>query len=369
MGDQINVWIDDLQAFFLRILDLPMAFQLLIWILSFSTIWILFLYLLGVMKFKSFSTSGKITVYCSSIFITVSAVGASIFDYKQKQMESWILNNKKTVIITKVIESNSTESYFKNLIPKLKLLSFGKVSKVDYVENNPGLEILEISLGEPVINAFLATIDLKKYEVILDPDILQKELTSSYAKRFNVDFAVNGEAGTSPGKNAPLGQWTGNYVVNGKAILLQDSRQRPFFSFDKNSIAKYYSDTVLITRPNPEMHNVIWGRFDLMTNGKIAISPKDGTRNNLYPRTIVGVDKTGSRMFFLVADGRKPLYSKGMSMQMCGEIMKIVGAQDAMACDQGGSSMMYSKNLGVVNKPADGGERVVYTHLGFKIKK
>jgi exopolysaccharide biosynthesis protein len=150
---------------------------------------------------------------------------------------------------------------------------------------------------------------------------------------------------------------------------MEDSRTRPFMAFDENSNAKYYSDTNLILKPKSEMYNVIWGRFDLLVNGKIAISNADGTKDNLYPRTIVGIDKTGSRMFLLVVDGRKPQYSKGMNMQMCAKIIQIVGSYDAMACDQGGSSMMYSKTLGVVNRPADGVERVVYTHLGFKSRK
>jgi exopolysaccharide biosynthesis protein len=56
-------------------------------------------------------------------------------------------------------------------------------------------------------------------------------------------------------------------------------------------------------------------------------------------------------------------------MKICGEVLLAVDAFDAMACDQGGSSMMYSKINGIINRPADGNERIVYSHLGFRLKK
>jgi exopolysaccharide biosynthesis protein len=55
-----------------------------------------------------------------------------------------------------------------------------------------------------------------------------------------------------------------------------------------------------------------------------------------------------------------------MTMQQCADMLLQRGVHAAMACDQGGSCTMYHARLGVVNRPSDGGERPVYTHLGLK---
>ena len=121
--------------------------------------------------------------------------------------------------------------------------------------------------------------------------------------------------------------------------------------------------------PTPDMYNAIWGRWDLIMNGQMAIDPRDNTKNKRYPRTIMAIDRNGMRGFFMVADGRRPGYSLGMTMEQCAQLMLDFGAYNGMACDQGGSSLIYSKKLGIINRPADGAERPVYTHFGFKIKK
>ncbi|MFN5181685.1 MAG: phosphodiester glycosidase family protein [Bacteroidota bacterium] len=369
MGDKINVLIDDLQAFLLRILGLPLSFQLLIWVCGVSLVWLIFLKLLGFTKLKDFSKSVKLVFYCTSVFLVVFAVLATAYDSKKYQMEQELLRSKKKVILTTELNKDSTDaSYFSKYLENLKKLSFGTVTDLQYLQNDPGMEIMEINLEDPKIVAFIAAIDLSKYNVVLDTGINKKELTSSFCKRFDADFAVNGEAGMSPGEKAPLGHWTGNYVVNGKPYLLTDTKSRPFLYFDKENNVYYSPDAEVVTNMNDKMYNVIWGRFDLILEGKIAIDPADATKKNPYPRTIVGIDKSGKYAFFMVVDGRRPEYSKGMTMQMCGEVMMAMGCYNAMACDQGGSSMMYSKKLDVVNRPADGRERVVYTHLGFRKK-
>ena len=193
-----------------------------------------------------------------------------------------------------------------------------------------------------------------------------KERTSNFAERFGLDIAVNGEAGTTPGLTAPLGQWSGMYVVNGKVIYNEDSKKRPFMFFNREMKCFYSPEAEEIRSINNEMYNVIWGRFDLVRNGKLMVSPSDHTQNTYYPRTAVGIDKSGKKAYLLVADGRDPYYSMGLTMNLCGKVLLNFGCHSAMACDQGGSSNMYSRELGVFTQPGDGIERKVYTHLGFK---
>jgi exopolysaccharide biosynthesis protein len=370
MGDKINVLLDDLQAFLLRIFDLPLAFQILLWIVVISSAWIFFLWILGVFKFKGFSIPVKIVIYSTALVIVLLTTLSVSYDFKKNQMELEMERSKKKIVVNNLeLKSHTEESYFSKYTEKLKALNFGKITNLQYLQKEDGLEIMELDMESPKIVCFIAAVNLSKFGIVLDTGITKKELTSSFCKRFDVDFAVNGEAGMSPGETAPLGHWTGNYVVNGKPYLMTDTKSRPFIYFDKSDFPTYSPDVEVVTTVNDKMYNVIWGRFDLIVDGKIAIDPADATKKNPYPRTVVGIDKEGKNALFLVVDGRRPQYSTGMTMQMCGEVMMALSCNNAMACDQGGSSMMYSKQLNVVNRPADGRERVVYTHLGLKRKK
>lgn len=368
MGDKINVFFDDLHALLIRIIGLPLMFQLLFWVIIISFFWYFVLRMFGFTKWKLLTKFSKITVSVNTIIIISLTIIFTIVDYKWNHLENELLaytppsNNIKNTNNNKV----KLTGYFDSFSQQLNSLTFGKTTFVRNLQSEKGLDIVQLKLDEPKISAFIVSVDLKKYKIVLDPDIQQKELTTHFAKQFNLDFAINGEAGTTPGLTAPLGQWTGNYIVEGKIVKLEDSKNRPFMYFNKKSKGFYSNDRAIIKTPDSNMYNAIWGRFDLIQNGKIAIDPADFTQNNPYPRTIMGIDKSGYRAFFLIADGRKPNYSLGMTMKMCGEVLVKVGAYSAMACDQGGSSMLYSKRIGIINKPADGGERPVYSHFGLK---
>jgi exopolysaccharide biosynthesis protein len=80
----------------------------------------------------------------------------------------------------------------------------------------------------------------------------------------------------------------------------------------------------------------------------------------------MGIDESGTKLFLLVADGRKPQHSRGLTLKECAALLMPYGCYNAMACDQGGSSCMYVEKFGIVNRPADGGERKVYTHFGLR---
>lgn len=365
MGDFINVLIDDIWALLIRIFVLPLAFQIVLWELILASIWILIFWILGFFK-KSISNKSKLWLFLASSLVFVAIGFAAVYDFQKHNSGS---ANKDFLVLSEGDKNQldpTTIKYLKPYIDTLKKSKENTLSEVGFIQQEYGLEVIRITMKNPLAVAYIATVDLDQYSVVLDSAITVKELTSTYSKRFNVDIAVNGEAGTTPGFTAPLGQWTGNYIVNGKPIYLKDNASRPFISFDKNMTAKYYPECWVINFMNENLYNTIWGRFDLLRDGKLAISTKDGTQNNPYPRTIVGIDQSGSRVFLMVVDGRNPNKSLGLTMKECGELLLKAGCYHAMACDQGGSSTMFSKKLGVVNRPADGGERMVYTHLGFK---
>ena len=81
-----------------------------------------------------------------------------------------------------------------------------------------------------------------------------------------------------------------------------------------------------------------------------------GDANQLHPRSAVGYSDGGSKVYFLVVDGRS-LISDGVRTTVLADIMRYAGATDAMNVDGGGSSALCTSALGVRNKPSDGTER------------
>jgi len=366
MGDKVNEYLDDFHAFLDRITLLPLVFQLFVWMVVFGAL--LFL-ATSVLERKGKLVGFKRNPYIMSawaLLLSMMIFHLIIVDGRYDRME---LLQLKGELGTSFSDQNRETAYFTQYKEGLLSIPGLKIDDAVLIQDSAGLEILRLHSAAPLFTAFIATVDLTKTEIKLQYPIDKKTYTSKFAKQHGLDLAINGEAGRTPGLDAPLGQWTGMYIVDGKLVKNEDNTRRPFIYFDKSSVGYYSCDTCMVTKPTGKMHNAIWGRFDLIMNGKSAIDPLDQSKNSSYPRTIMAIDKTGERGFFMVVDGRRPGYSRGLTMDMCAKIMLAVGAYDGMACDQGGSSTIYSKSLGTINRPADGNERPVYTHFGFKIKE
>lgn len=366
MGDFINGILDELHALLDRISLFPMAFQLLFWILLVggSTFFLLLMF-----ERRGIFIGGKKNPYLIASGVLISSIlvfSMLLIDRRYNQIELLQLHSARQTVIKP--DSTGSESYFPGVKQNLMSIPDLKIDDIRIIQDSAGLEIIRISSNNPVFTAYVATVDLTQTKIKLQYPIDIKTKTSDFAKAHDLDFAINGEAGENPGLEAPLGQWTGNYIVEGSAIKLDDNKRRPFMYFDTNSRAGYSCDTCVVKKPTPDMYNAIWGRFDLVRNGAIGLDQRDYSRDRPYPRTIMAFDKKGERGFFMIVDGRKPRYSMGLKLESCAKIMLALGAYNGMACDQGGSSLIYSKKLGIINRPADGGERAVYTHFGFKIE-
>ncbi|MBM3992513.1 MAG: hypothetical protein FJ298_16160, partial [Planctomycetes bacterium] len=117
---------------------------------------------------------------------------------------------------------------------------------------------------------------------------------------------------------------------------------------------------------------VVSGHPMLVVGGAVtasATNPNSTFCKTRHPRTMVGLDKTGTTLIVAVVDGRQPWLSVGMT---CGEqaaLMKDLGAWTALNLDGGGSSTMYVAGQGVVNAPSDGSERTVANHLALYAAK
>lgn len=102
----------------------------------------------------------------------------------------------------------------------------------------------------------------------------------------------------------------------------------------------------------------IGGNVWLLRDGEISAEAAVDADN---PRTAVGFDATGTRMFLLTVDGRQA-DSHGLTLRDLAVMMRRLGAHDALNLDGGGSSTMLAREPGaaepqIENAPSDGAER------------
>ncbi|MGZ8456948.1 MAG: phosphodiester glycosidase family protein [Gemmatirosa sp.] len=87
-----------------------------------------------------------------------------------------------------------------------------------------------------------------------------------------------------------------------------------------------------------------------------------------HPRTAVGVGADGRRLLLVTIDGRQAGYSLGTSLRETAELMRTLGAHDAINLDGGGSTTMVVRDargdFRIANRPSDAaGERAVANAL------
>ncbi|GAA3462065.1 phosphodiester glycosidase family protein [Saccharothrix longispora] len=108
------------------------------------------------------------------------------------------------------------------------------------------------------------------------------------------------------------------------------------------------------------------GGNQLLVENGVVVAPDDP----LNPRTAVGFDAAGERMFLLTVDGRQSAYLPGLSLRDVASVLKEMGAHNALNLDGGGSSTLLARRPGaesvsVENSPSDGGERPVPNGLAL----
>ncbi|MDQ0219199.1 hypothetical protein ELQ35_11715 [Peribacillus cavernae] len=127
--------------------------------------------------------------------------------------------------------------------------------------------------------------------------------------------------------NQPIKARTTTGIVNGGPRLLRDGKEK-------------------ITTMSEGFH---W-------SGNPEFYYRFGERRN--PRTLAGVTEDG-KILLVTVDGRQPFYSVGANFKESAQIMKTLGAIDALNLDGGGSTAMTIGSK-LVNHPSDpAGERLI----------
>lgn len=358
MGNTINILIDNLLATFWRLLDLP-VYALLILLFG-----ILFSVNLILLRLRKKSSTKKVWLI-NGVIVLVAVVLLVDKKISNLKKENDALNDKYAKAIMGQTSINKVNKVY-HLDSLVQLLPGANISEKPI---NQAIDLITIRQRNPNSMSFISIVDLNNPQVVINITEAKNEkiLTSTFAKETNSILAINGEAGETPHMDAPLGEWTGNWVSKGNPVLLADSENRPFMSFSKFNEGHYYKQEIVDTVLTEEKYNTIWGRFDILIEGQTVKFEND----KQYARTIMGLNQEGNLLYLMVVDGKRPQYSLGLEYYKCANILKSLGAYNVMSCDQGGSSTMYLESLGgVVNRPGDAGgmERPIYSHFGISLK-
>ena len=271
------------------------------------------------------------------------------------------------------------------------LLHFGFSASGELSATNeavPGVFIHSETRTNPPTRLFVAEVDLKNPRLHLrvspggaDPDGPGQWQTTlmpptQIAVREKFDLVVNGDffrargVNDGEGTNAAFraGQWA---LVDGLAVTDGKSwstctEARPCLVIHKNNPATIE----MRTQAAPGDWEAIGGNAILVKDGGIV--PQ--TTKTRHPRTVVGLDATGTKLTILVVDGRKQGVAVGMSYDELAAEMLRLGCRQALNLDGGGSSVMAVRVAGkdkmeILNAPTDGRERAVANVLGIAVGK
>ena len=220
--------------------------------------------------------------------------------------------------------------------------------------NQRRLDGCQVTLYTPRLGESTRTNRRRGSEVILAG--LPLPLTPNYAHPYRVE-------GISRDGNSP--------IPRDGAVLWISARLKNTSVSEFNAGA---SGTLTLTLSPPEWNRVqhaIGGRLRLLNNGKINetlaemhhaekrhVPGKRASVLNLShePRTALGYN--ADTLFLVVADGRQPKYSTGLTLYELANILIELGATEAINLD-GGSSSTFVVDDTVINKPSGQREREV----------
>jgi len=120
--------------------------------------------------------------------------------------------------------------------------------------------------------------------------------------------------------------------------------------------------------PNPDNYKMaVGGGTMLLLNGMDA--PVTHNISGTHPRTAMGVDKSGTKVFLVTVDGRQKS-SVGMSLGELRNLMRDIGCYNAINLDGGGSTTFVSNEprqgeLKLINTVSDGSMRKVANGVGI----
>lgn len=221
--------------------------------------------------------------------------------------------------------------------------------------NQRRLDGCEVTLYTPRMGASTRTHRRRGQEVVLAGSSLLP-LTPHYIQPYRVNGVTKDGDSAIPRDGAVL--WISSRVKTPAVSAFNEGAE----------------GTVTLTLSPPSWNrarHAIGGRLRLLTNGMINPTlvkmhqaekkHRPGKRTSVLnlshePRTALGYN--ADTLFLVVADGRQPQYSTGLTLYELASLLIEFGATEAINLD-GGSSSTFVVNDAVINKPSGQSEREV----------
>lgn len=210
------------------------------------------------------------------------------------------------------------------------------------------------------------------------PGVAGREKTSTLLRRLDDSVEVVGGVNADFFLADPLGAPTSLHVSGGR--IVRDPNDRPVLAFDSTGrprIARFTLEIASMPSGAQRLHpfhpvEAVGGRPILLRGGvtRPAVDSGGTFATSRHPRTAVGIAREGQRIILVTVDGRQHPYSDGMTLRELADVMRALGADDAINLDGGGSTTMVVANAAgtpsVVNRPSDpAGERMVGNALAI----
>lgn len=302
----------------------------------------------------------KIIISTSLITVIISTILFSLaYRYLIEREENPISANSS--IVTTEYKSNSETS---------------EATYDDWSYTRDDLEIkiekVENGSGENKVTYFVADVQVKDTSNLYSAFAKNKfgrnivETTSTIAEENDAIFAINGD----------YYGFRENGILIRNGVIYRDEAAREGLAFYEDGTMKTYDEAS--TSAEELLAQGVIDTFsfgpslledgkaiDDFTNVKIDKNMGNSSIQNSNPRTGVGIISP-NHYVFVVVDGRKEGYSKGMTLNEFANLFEELGCTEAYNLDGGGSSTMYFMGRVVNNPLGKNQEREISDILYFK---
>lgn len=304
----------------------------------------------------------KIIISVSSTLVIITAILFSLaYRYLIEREETPISAAGSTVTNTYLSSVNSDKSE-------------AEYNDWSYTRGDLQIKIqkVESGSGSNKITYYVADVQVKDATDIYSAFAKNKfgrnivETTSSIAEDNDAVFAINGDYYGF--------REDGVLIRNG--VVYRDTGARDGLAFYENGTMKTYDETT--TSAEKLISEGVIDTFSfgpaLVKDGaaitnfesvKIDKNMGNSSIQNSNPRTGVGIISP-NHYIFVVVDGRKEGYSKGMTLNEFSKLFEELGCTEAYNLDGGGSSTMYFMGRVVNNPLGKNQEREISDILYFK---